>query len=490
MDSGTQTERSADPLRDSDLQLGAPSGHRLCHRQLVDATPHLNNEIELLQQELIAAISQNNGDQLQKQAPDEHSPNGNSNSGGQFSHEIRKGTPVMQRSFTPCTCEHCQLCPVARTLARLTSSESGTTTADDTNKNLPPSMTTSDVSLSHLPESYSVEETLQTLKMLTNNNQQMQQEVAAAEVRDIVVAQQIQQQQLYHNQQQQIHHKCQANNHLSQSSHAEAEGDKWDAIEKVLSENIDHHFTGSPTSCKSRRCSRNESKHSSELLGQDRSTGGIDTSLNSIDAGNPSNSRLRRQALEGDKQHNYEQHHSFFVTQALQVGTRRAQVLETLSDDELRQPTEQKLPQQMNVVSLADLRSSTVHRSVHMAQHAMLDSSELEHLDYDDEDDEDLDDDLDDDDVSDDDDDANDAVDCDAEDDDDDLKVNAGMDNNFDIVNHHLQLRHDDVASSELDSSHEDDVDEVPARYHSMTRRRSDLDLILDLMILQCFLFT
>lgn len=125
----------------------------------------------------------------------------------------------MQQS-TPCTCEHCQLCPVARTVARLMSSESGTT--DDNNKNIPPSMTASEASLPPLSEAYSVEETIQKIKMINNNNSQQQQDVAAAEIHDMVVAQHLQQQQQYQYQQQQFQ--------------ADVKNDRWDAIEKILAD--------------------------------------------------------------------------------------------------------------------------------------------------------------------------------------------------------------------------------------------------------------
>lgn len=466
IDSGTQTDSSIDQdgrTADSVLSPDQPSS---IHQQ-----QHFNTDIDQLQKELIAAISKSNIQKQEDAKNDDISPNGNNNSTklpASVSH-----VPLMQRSYTPCNCEHCQLCPVAKTLARLTSSESGNTTADDNNKNLPPSMTTSDISLPALPETYSVEETLQTLKMINNNNQQ---EAAAAEIHELVIAQQMQQQ--YHSQPSNL----QLNSH-SQPFSQESEGDKWDAIEKVLSENIDLSYSGSPTSCKSRRKSNMKvpiGNHSHATANLERR--GSATS-NSSSQHESTNRRLRRQVLEGEKQHNYEQHHSFFVTQALQVGARRAQLIEALSDEEGDSREQAGLQP-------TELRRSLLSRHQdRLLQRRSRDAKELNDLSFPTDlrhDDEDENGDVDDSDEDEDYVDDDDEEDIENEEDiinqeeichenEEAIGAEHGIDTDFDMIDRR-GLRNDDVASSELDSSHEDEAVNEPhesgTRYDSMTRRK------------------
>ena len=278
VDSGTQTDSTMDTSTVSPQDSTPPSDSKINPQTSgpQDKQMMFNKEMEILQSELIAAMSKDK---------DDTSPNGNRiiNSNSLQS--------INNQSFTPCGCEHCQLCPVAKTLARLTSSESAAT--DDNNKNLTNSMTTSQGSLPQLP--HSVEETLHTLKMIANNNQQQ-------EAVDVIQ----QRPHLLLSQHKQIQH------HRKSSDSAEL-SDKWEAIEKVLGD--DHHQIGS-----------GDHHHFSS---------GDHHQFSSGDHRSPGNTMERRSTvLQGEKQPHYEPHHSFFVTQALQVGGRRAQVVETLSDEE------------------------------------------------------------------------------------------------------------------------------------------------------------
>ena len=339
----------------------------------VSATPHcradgkqlqFNREIELLQKQLLAAITSSQ-QQQQQQSDDKDGTianNGNNNSFTDATNNTRNNnndkqsqltsSTITQQSLTPCTCEHCQLCPVIRKLARLTSSESGTTTdGGDNNKNIPGSLTTSDVSLTALPEEFSVQKTLETLKLITNNNQQMQQEAATAEAQEIVLAQHLQEQQQADNflaQKQRISY-----NNKENSNRVIEKSDKWewDAIEKVL-DSTDNDLSYSEASSKYGPTSNKHQHHRRRSSGAPllpnsvsasddvRGSGCLGAGVpDSSVAGNNNSACSRRNALKGDKQHNYEQHHSFFVTQALQhssgsvAASRRAQLVENnLSD--------------------------------------------------------------------------------------------------------------------------------------------------------------
>jgi hypothetical protein len=183
----------------------------------------------------------------------------------------------------------------------------------------------------------------------------------------------------------------------------------------------------------------------------------------------------RRPALEGDRQQNYEQHHSFFVTKALQSGLRRSHVLESPLDEGFipaggdvafwRRDVETPQPGVANDVF--------VPSSDKASEDAPLELDDEEGLIDDNE--EDLDDEL--------------PVDPDEEESDDTEDEEEGRtsasrgrdsdrDEEEDLSERHGYTEPDVVASSELDSSHEDeDVSESEgqpssSRYHAITRRR------------------
>ncbi|KAF2358056.1 hypothetical protein FHG87_011187 [Trinorchestia longiramus] len=185
----------------------------------------------------------------------------------------------------------------------------------------------------------------------------------------------------------------------------------------------------------------------------------------------------RRSALEGDRQQHYEQHHSFFVTKALQAGSRRSHVLESPADEGFEvpgadtsfwrrseDPASSMAPTGTFLVS-ADKSGAAVNEQLEQDdEEGLIDDNED---DYDDDlpvdpDDEESDD-------SEDDDEGRRSVSRDHD---------SDRDEEDDVSDHHDYPEPDVVASSELDSSHEDDDvsddegrDQSSSRYHAMTRR-------------------
>ena len=190
----------------------------------------------------------------------------------------------MTRSFTPCTCDHCMLCPVAKNIAHLSDAAAN----DDANRNITSSMTTSETSLPAENLS-SVEEALHNLEIIRNNNTELHDD--DDNIMSVVSSQPSADLLLHHNDEY-LSNNSVRNERYSDSS--ENDGDRWEAIEKLLTENANNTTRWTGTS------ERGSSKFASTRSSRRRNS-------------------VRKLNLEGEKQPDYEPHHSFFVTQALRA---------------------------------------------------------------------------------------------------------------------------------------------------------------------------
>jgi len=192
---------------------------------------------------------------------------------------------LLQRSFSPCTCEHCMLCPVAKSIAQLSES-------NDTNKNLPPSMTTSDTSLPS--DAYSVEEALHNLAVVRNNNQLNNSPGSTFS--------------LNHKNPMSWHEGDVRKSVLTDSEEANTNNDNWEVIEKLLSENSNKPLPQPTAGCLGSRSRNHDHNHDHNLDHRRQPLYRHDD-------------ELHRSGLEGERQPPGV-HHSFFVTAAL---TRRGE---------------------------------------------------------------------------------------------------------------------------------------------------------------------